>query len=342
MKKITTIVALTGALGLSGGLSAADIASSAGLGLELGGGYYGFDSDRNLDNGAFGAIAAEFRGNSGLAGSFWWMGTGDLDMNGLGDNNLPQGDAEVTNYRADMTYYFSNGRWQPYLSLGINRLFVDYEIDGGSYTTQGNLGAGLKLHMSPGWFLRAEVRGFRGGDHLNDVAGTLSIGYMLGQEAKPVPVAAVAAPVAAAAVVAVGDSDNDGVKDDVDECPNTIEGALVNDAGCGIKLTGAHFKFDSDELNLDAETLLNEVAVRMGEYPDVKLSVEGNTDRSGEEAYNVDLSQRRAQAAVDYLVGKGVDASRFEVKGLGSSNPTASNDTEEGRAANRRVVFKTQ
>lgn len=342
MKKITTLMAVSAVVGFSSGVSATDIESSAGLGLELGGGYYGFDGDRNLDNGAFGAIAAEIRTNSGLAYSLWWMGTGDLDMDGRGDNNLPRGDAEVSNYRGDMTYYFSNGRWQPYLSLGINRLFVDYEIDGGSWTTQGNLGAGLKFHMSPGWFLRAEVRGFRGGDHLNDVAGTLSIGYMLGQKAKPVPVAAVAAPVAAAAVVAVGDSDKDGVKDDVDECPNTIEGALVNDAGCGVKLTGAHFKFDSEELNPDAATLLDEVAVRMNQYPDIKLTVEGNTDSSGEEAYNVDLSRRRAQAAVDYLAGKGIDASRFDVKGLGSSNPVASNDTEEGRAANRRVVFKTQ
>ena len=158
MKKITTLVALSGLVGLSTGVSAADIESSAGLGLELGAGYYGFDSDRNIDDGPFGTIGAEIRTNSGLAFSLWWMGTGDLNMDGLGDNNLPRGDAEVSNYRGDMTYYFSNGRWQPYLSLGINRLFVDYEIDGGSWTTQGNLGGGVKFHMSPGWFLRAEVR----------------------------------------------------------------------------------------------------------------------------------------------------------------------------------------
>jgi OOP family OmpA-OmpF porin len=135
------------------------------------------------------------------------------------------------------------------------------------------------------------------------------------------------------------DTDGDGVVDSIDVCPNTIVGALVDDAGCGYQLTGAHFRFDSAELNLDADTILNEVALRMQENPGLSLTVGGHTDSVGEEDYNIDLSERRAQAVVDYLVAQGVDSSMLEAVGFGSSMPVASNDTAEGRAANRRVVF---
>lgn len=176
----------------------------------------------------------------------------------------------------------------------------------------------------------------------------LNIGYRFGGKSKAVPVAAVAAAPVAAAVAAPApvaapvDSDGDGVNDDVDECPNTIQGAMIDEQGCGIKLTGAHFTFNSEALSPDSETMLDEVAERMQQYPDAKLLVQGYTDTSGDATYNLGLSQRRAQSAADYLIANGVDASRLQVEGLGSANPIADNATKEGREANRRVVFKTQ
>lgn len=86
--------------------------------------------------------------------------------------------------------------------------------------------------------------------------------------------------------------------------------------------------------------LLDAVAEVLGEHPELlKLSVEGHTDADGDDASNKELSQARAQAVLDYLVEKGVEAERLEAQGWGEEKPIGSNDTDEGKAANRRVEF---
>jgi OOP family OmpA-OmpF porin len=69
----------------------------------------------------------------------------------------------------------------------------------------------------------------------------------------------------------------------------------------------------------------------------LKFRVAGYTDAIGSVDYNLDLSRRRAQAVVDYIVSQGIDGTRFEVTGMGKSDPIATNSTPEGRAMNRRV-----
>ena len=76
------------------------------------------------------------------------------------------------------------------------------------------------------------------------------------------------------------------------------------------------------------------------EHSEYKWNVEGYTDAIGSEAYNMDLSKRRAQSVVDYLVNKGVDRSKLEVIPFGESKPVATNKTQEGRAMNRRVEIR--
>ena len=83
--------------------------------------------------------------------------------------------------------------------------------------------------------------------------------------------------------------------------------------------------------------MLDEAARILMDHPDLRVSVEGHTDAMGSDAYNQALSERRAQAVKRYLVSAGVDASRLETMGYGESQPVASNDTEDGRAMNRRV-----
>jgi OOP family OmpA-OmpF porin len=136
------------------------------------------------------------------------------------------------------------------------------------------------------------------------------------------------------------DSDGDGVTDDIDECPDTIKGALVNDVGCGYQLSGVVYGFDSAELSDDGKQILDEVATRLNEYPDMNLTIEGYTDSRGNEDYNQDLSQRRAQSAKDELVVQGVAAERITATGLGEADPVGDNETEEGRNENRRVLLK--
>jgi outer membrane protein OmpA-like peptidoglycan-associated protein len=104
-----------------------------------------------------------------------------------------------------------------------------------------------------------------------------------------------------------------------------------------IVLRGVNFDFDKYNIRPDAAPILDEAAKTLKEYGDVTVSVDGYTDWIGSEEYNQRLSERRAAAVKDYLVGQGVSATRMTARGFGKTNPVASNETAEGRAQNRRV-----
>jgi OOP family OmpA-OmpF porin len=104
-----------------------------------------------------------------------------------------------------------------------------------------------------------------------------------------------------------------------------------------IVLRGVNFDFDKAEIRPDAAVILDEAASILNANPGRNVRVEGHTDSVGTDEYNQQLSERRANAVRDYLVEKGVDASRLTSAGFGESNPIASNDTADGRALNRRV-----
>jgi len=142
------------------------------------------------------------------------------------------------------------------------------------------------------------------------------------------------------------DSDNDAVADYLDLCPGTPEGVIVDQDGCPIagenilSLTGVNFAFDKAQLTPEAENILEEAVTLLKETDGiVEVRVEGHTDSIGAEAYNQDLSQRRAQSVVDYLTSRGINGNNLLPVGLGENFPVASNDTDAGRAANRRVDF---
>jgi len=78
----------------------------------------------------------------------------------------------------------------------------------------------------------------------------------------------------------------------------------------------------------------------MNENPEFNLDINGHTDSVGDEAKNLDLSQRRADSVKKYLTDKGIDASRMTARGFGETLPIADNSTAAGRAKNRRVEFK--
>jgi len=104
-----------------------------------------------------------------------------------------------------------------------------------------------------------------------------------------------------------------------------------------IVLRGVHFDFDKSELRADSRPTLEEAADTLKDNTGVHVTVEGHTDSQGTEIYNERLSVRRAEAVFRYLVNRGIAPERMEVVGYGESKPVASNDTEEGRAQNRRV-----
>lgn len=119
-----------------------------------------------------------------------------------------------------------------------------------------------------------------------------------------------------------------------------IEAAEVERVGEGIKLTfesGILYGFDSYELTPASQESVMELARILNEYPDTNVMVEGHTDNKGSADYNKGLSERRANSVANYLKMQGVDGTRITTRGLGLESPLESNDTEAGRAKNRRV-----
>lgn len=142
------------------------------------------------------------------------------------------------------------------------------------------------------------------------------------------------------------DSDNDAVADYLDLCPGTPKGTIVDQDGCPLpgenllSLTGVNFEFDKATLTPAAKEILEQAVAVLKDYDDiVEVRVEGHTDSIGSEAYNQKLSQSRAEAVVDYLTSRGITGSNLIPIGMGENFPVANNDTEAGRAANRRVDF---
>ncbi|MET0830934.1 MAG: OmpA family protein [Acidimicrobiia bacterium] len=99
------------------------------------------------------------------------------------------------------------------------------------------------------------------------------------------------------------------------------------------------FEFNSDVLTRAGRRLLAEIVPALRQFPDVPVEIAGHADSVGSAAANMDLSRRRAQAVVDFLVERGEDPDRFVVTAYGDTRPIASNATEEGRARNRRIEF---
>ena len=124
------------------------------------------------------------------------------------------------------------------------------------------------------------------------------------------------------------------------ELQQNIPGATITRVGEGIAVTfpsGILYPFNSTEILPAGKDNLRQLATSLDKYPNSDILIVGHTDSVGTDAYNQDLSQRRALAASSYLQSLGVPASRLQTQGRGETEPIASNDTEDGRQRNRRV-----
>lgn len=154
---------------------------------------------------------------------------------------------------------------------------------------------------------------------------------------------------AGVAVLADGcapDTDGDGVKDPMDKCPGTPAGTKVLADGCPIptvvKLEGVTFETGSDKLTAGSKPKLDLAVTKLNENPTIKVEIAGHTDSTGKAESNRALSQKRAEAVRQYLITGGVAADQVSAKGYGPDEPVASNDTDAGRAANRRVELRVK
>ena len=144
------------------------------------------------------------------------------------------------------------------------------------------------------------------------------------------------------------DNDGDGVLDASDLCPGTPADVEVDERGCPVVeeiredlvLEGVEFATSSAELTPASRSTLERVAESLRAWPEVRIEIGGHTDSQGAAEFNRDLSQRRAESVRQFLIGEGIDPDRITAVGYGEAFPIRTNDTVEGRAANRRVELK--
>lgn len=176
-------------------------------------------------------------------------------------------------------------------------------------------------------------------------AGGAAVGGVIGKVAGSTAKGAIIGAVVGGTVGAIIGSRMD---QQAQELQQTVEGATVERVGEGIQVTfasGMLYDFDSDFVKQDARDNLQALARSLAKWPDSDVLIIGHTDLVGSASYNQGLSERRSNAAASYLMTQGVSGTRIATRGLGETEPVASNDTEIGRAANRRVeiaIFASQ
>ena len=124
------------------------------------------------------------------------------------------------------------------------------------------------------------------------------------------------------------------------ELRNDMEGATVERVGEGIKITfdsGLLFATNQSSLSTTAQNNLTELAAKLNKYEDTDILIEGHTDSSGPDEYNMTLSKKRAESVSSFLKDKGVRGNRISTVGYGETQPIADNDNAAGMSQNRRV-----
>ena len=311
--------------------------------LNAGAAHWYFSSDRDLQNMSTPWAGLEW------AFSDAWAAEISFAQDDANNENFPGTDTEVTLANLGMKYYAGSyivndshqgTRLRPYAVLGAGYFSMDPNRAGGEKEedTTVNAGLGVRWMLTSRFSASLDARTIYNVDKSNnDTIAYLGLNYYLGQVVQPVAMQTDGAEI---------DSDGDGVPDVRDACLGTPPNTRVDATGCplpvaqvaSIKLK-VNFAFDSDVVQEKYFTDLGELAKFLQRFDDVDVSVDGYTDSVGDDTYNQQLSQRRAQAVVDMLVNTyGIDANRLKAVGFGEANPVASNETAEGRAENRRVM----
>lgn len=202
-------------------------------------------------------------------------------------------------------------------------------------------GGGVKYWMNENFALKAEVRHAIKA-HSGDNNLFYSLGFVIPFDSKSKPVVA-QAPKSAPITLSPIDTDGDGVYDDKDECPNTPKGTVVDEFGCP-KIIRLHVGFDSDQSSIKLEYMkdIAKVADFMKQNSGYSVILEGHTDAKGDASYNQKLSDKRAKVVAKALANLGISEAKITTEAYGESKPISSNDTQVGRAQNRRVdaLFK--
>lgn len=304
--------------------SAANAEAPTGVYIPFGVMGYDYDeSQRVLEGSALGTFGVGYRFDQRWAAEVMTaLGDADVDVSGGGE-------ADVRHYRVDGLYFLNDmGALTPYVVAGLGETEVDYDLGSTTDDTQLNAGVGLLFQATDRLSVRGDVRAINSLDEGNtEAAVNLLAQFNFGSTSEP--------------AASPADDDQDGVVNGKDRCPTTPPNKTVDKNGCDCNYTlNLNFEFDSAVLTEADKAKLEQLHKVVEDLGYTRSNVAGYTDNLGEDAYNQDLSQRRAQAVVDFMVERGVNANNLMPVGHGESDPVADNSTDAGRAANRRVVIE--
>ena len=269
---------------------------------------------------------------------------------------------DIFNISTNAVYTFRNDKLvAPFLKAGIG-----YDVVSNTNSDNRNgmfvdAGAGLRLNFTDWFALKAEAIYMAkvGASHDvdNALTGLIGMTFSFGGEGRkaapkaavapiivkceqPAPVvipAPVVVPVPAPVVAVDGDDDKDGIHNSEDYCPNTPLGSYVNIDGCSKIIPLINFEFNSYKIKDASTKKVAGYANFLKEHTDYSAKIVGHTDSKGSAEYNQKLSEKRAESLGNLLISAGVPSEQVKTEGRGENNPIYSNETEKGRAANRRI-----
>ncbi len=253
------------------------------------------------------------------------------------------GAANLAGGTADLQYYFFRDKFSPYAVIaagGMNTSLGSKNVAG----VIGEAGLGFSYELDDNFLIRSDVR-YRYNNNMNSHVQpgttefndmTVNVGFVIPFGEKPQRTARAEShytpPAPVTPVHAAPPADPCHGK-------KAFKGGKVDAHGCPVRLVlrGEHFKYDSAELLPAATEILDGLAKDLINDPDkAEIEARGYASSEGGHEYNLRLSERRAHSVVKYLKSKGV-TNKLIAKGFGVSNPVADNNTEQGRAENRRV-----
>lgn len=261
----------------------------------------------------------------------------------------------------------TSDRVSPFLSVGGGWSRSKHSLGEAQELGTYEFAGGLNVKLSDMLGLRFEARDVLASspDHFNDIVlgAGLNLGFgdfdECGEVEEAEEMAAVPPPPPPPAPPApCPDSDRDGVCDDVDRCPDTPEGTRVDESGCPfaepseretemldkgvITVRDIYFDAGSAQIRPESNRTLNELCTIFKQRPELEIEIGGHADARGDDAYNQELTERRAEAVLDWFRANCADANleHFTTRGYGESRPVGSNRTARGMALNRRIEFR--
>ena len=276
---------------------------------------YFTDSMRNMDDGTLvgGSVGYFLTDNVQLSTSLGTYKSLESDITGE--------DIDGRMATLEAVYHFGQGAIRPYVSGGFGHQELDQPFTSQrDRTTMAIAGVGVKNYLNDNFFVKAGVDALHGLDHGNtEWQAGVGLGLNFGG-AKPAPVVAQAEPAPAPAPAPEPAPEMQSVRVELD----------------------VKFDFDRDTIRPEFRQDIQSLAEFMRTYPSVTTTVEGHTDSVGTDAYNQNLSERRANSVRQALIDEGVESSRVNAVGYGEARPIADNNTDDGRAMNRRVEAEVE